>query len=166
MIPPIEAFSGRIESVASEYVPGATYTLSLEELTCTCPDQQARQTRHPPREVRVLCKHLRRALLKECLASLDDILRCLVAEKELCDCLIVRHLPDSGLIIIFGYARESEWLDVYAARRLRGDLPGFATGPYERHSFHLWQKRWSYGRSPYPAAIVRRLIDEEFGRWV
>lgn len=72
----------------------------------------------------------------------------------------------SGQLVALGHTPRYPWVDVFVRRRRRDDPEGIHTGPYEIHSYHLREERWSYGAVPPGRKELEGLIREGFAEYL
>ncbi|HYE32467.1 MAG TPA: SWIM zinc finger family protein [Methylomirabilota bacterium] len=125
--------------------------------TCTCEEWQKHRSAFPARHVKRMCKHVAKALLehKEEL-NYGDLIGCLI---ETCvrrgrgttiHGEYVAVIPPSGMALL-SHA-DAEWVNVYALN----------SSKYERFTYSLHDKRWSFGQTPKDSLALRNFIES---RW-
>jgi hypothetical protein len=132
-------------------------TVDICDHTCTCEEWVKERSVFPPRHVKRMCKHVAKALLehKESLAY-DDLIGCLI---ETCvrrgrgttiGGEYIAAAPPAGVALL-SHA-EKEWVNVYAMNGSK----------YERFTYSLQDKRWSFGQTPKDSLALRNFIES---RW-
>ena len=138
--------------------PGVAYHVDLAAYTCTCPDWVKLRGNFPSRDFKRACKHIVALLLqRDGGHQLNDLMYTFLGELlggVPTNCTwIVAQVDGFDVLIV---AREgNSWLDIVTVtpkpRQRR---------PYQRFGFNRDERRWSYGRRPRNAALIRRIIDD------
>lgn len=68
-----------------------------------------------------------------------------------------------GEVVALGHRPWQPWVDLFLRRPLPGEAPGAGSGPYELYSYHLVEKRWSYGAEPPGHRELEAVIQAGFG---
>lgn len=159
------------EGVESHTDKGTFYEVDVAALTCTCPLFQREAKVLPPRDIRLLCKHIVGRLRRAGLTSqLPEIQRVILGEEDdpresssgysgsvHDDEHLSLLVPGPGEVVI-GYREGSDWVNVYARRRKKKDGSGPFTGPLSRYGYNLFEDRWAYGSGPPGGTLIRKVI--------
>ncbi len=144
-------------SVKSSSTVGVSYTVSLGDYRCTCPDWQELRMGFPANDCRRACKHVIQVLISSgYLSSLDDYSRAYLLQLRSgvpTDAQFVRaNLPEQSAIFV--YRKGHVWIDVITldARKRRN--------PIQRFGYNPTEGRWSYGKAPKNAKVMRQVIME------
>ena len=133
------------------------YEVNLEKMTCTCADFKKNRINFENDDVRRACKHILDKLkIKRLLDKHDDLTECVIIYGRV-KINTVKTFMQSGEAVLICYD-ESEWVDVYARNRKKGETGGKYTGGYDRFGFNKSENRWSYRSGPPGAKEIRELI--------
>jgi phage FluMu protein Com len=117
---------------------GESYVVSLGDLSCTCTNWEADRCRFPESDIRRICKHIARAVVKHDLLApefmwlLDGPLFPFPAKPY---CAAVISAANGRFRAV--RCERVEWVDVLADT-------GLKTRPFARFGFHADEKRWAY----------------------
>lgn len=144
-------------TVGSFSEPGVTYTVNVEQLTCTCPDWRIRRSHHEGRDAGRLCKHLAQ-LWQEALGDRLDTLTRLVVQMAVHKGAPVQYhrLLDEKrqrLAIIAGSGQD--WVNVAAYWEPR---PGSRKDVEVAFGYSTVEGRWAYGEKPKGLPGIEELI--------
>jgi len=143
--------------VKSQSEPGVSYIVSLAQYTCTCPDWQRLRGGFPKNDLRRICKHIHSLLTSTGYsASLDEFTRAFLRGLPggvPADSHIVRaDIPEQTVVFVF--RKGHAWIDVVTlGRRAKRN-------PILRFGYNASEERWSYGRAPRNAKMIRSAIRE------
>jgi hypothetical protein len=154
-------FSGERDtrlSVRSMSETGVFYEVDLLAYTCTCPDWSKLRGEFPVRNFRRACKHIVALLLfRDNGEKLSDLLYAFLSElpggvPTNCNWIAAQL---EGYDVLFVARGGNPWLDIVTVapkpRKKR---------PYQRFGFNLAEGRWSYGRRPRNALMIRKIIHD------
>ena len=125
-----------------------SYTVNLNEMTCTCASF-SKQMHLPSSLLSRCCKHILHVLfLNGALKSTDSWMFAIRDSAN--------HLPDRAWLIDLESASPvlvtaeagNEWINVLAHTVRSKERIKTASGPIERFGWNISEKRWSYGSGP------------------
>lgn len=146
--------------VASGSGSGESYEVDLRSLTCTCPDF-ARRKREPEDSLSRCCKHLlselsSRGLFQEC----DKWTRAVVESGFGAPMASWLINLDTAPEVLATASSDSNWLNVFAHGKRKGERIREASGGIERFGWSVEEKRWSYGDGPPGAGELRKILKQ------
>lgn len=125
----------------------ATFTLNLQEQTCTCPEWIENRAAFPVGDYRRCCAHLAeayRSIIKDQDGMRNDpMFAAFVAEHARrgrgAAVDVTWHIVNiRGQRVLYGASPASEWVTVFAP----------VDGAYKRFGYNRRRQRWSYGERP------------------
>lgn len=152
-----------IKNVVADYEKNSFFELNLIDQTCGCDSFQKNRHIYPVNDVRRLCQHLRYELLQKHCAYISELAECYISYRSRDNFNISKYQLSSGVPFYIGHnGTKSEWIDIFARKRRKGEKEGNFTGAYERYGYNLLEKRWSYGEGPAGAKEIKIQIAKQF----
>jgi hypothetical protein len=160
-LPDVEQFED-IVKIQSLTEKSESYTVSLKNLTCSCPDFQKRRKDYPATDLRRLCKHLAHALCQSG-ATLDmpEHINEILMSAEARGAGIPIYAPYIEIILdgqpaAFIGPSSNNWYNVVTRDRKR-ESPKAA---YREFGYNVDEERWSHNYPPPKAKTIRQIIHD------
>lgn len=156
---PIKATSFHIIHVDS-FTSDNTYIVNIHDQTCTCPDfrKQCRAAA-PKNSLSRWCKHLMSETGKELdLDALHKWHRAIICDGFGGPDFAFEFHLETAPDILLTLRKDSEWMNIYAHTKRKGERIRDASGPIQRYGWQLPYHRWSYGQPPAGAGEFRKLF--------
>jgi hypothetical protein len=130
------------------------YRVSLNDMTCDCPEFVAKKSHYEKNDFRRTCKHIRSAIVQSEIMA-DSWLRKLIGDRFEHE----HYYVPEGKDCAFGYSTGNPWIQYYGK--------DYATKKgskvyYGRFSYSVTEKRWSSNQEPMNAVEVVAMIEEYF----
>ncbi|MBF0454494.1 MAG: hypothetical protein HQL72_06705 [Magnetococcales bacterium] len=140
-----------VVEVPSQKDDATIYRVNVYQQTCTCHRFQSHRSLFPYRDVRRLCRHLRKEFeTSNALLGVNELLQCIIKKRVRDRCF--EEIEIKQTLVGIGFHPKSDFIHVYSRVPAPSDsTEGPLTGPYEKFTLTLSQEIWIYGTHP-PAA--------------
>ena len=156
--------SEMLSSLPREYIAesssGATYTVNLTALQCSCLDFKKRRSQYPENDIRRICKHQARAIMD------------LKMNTKLTKNSMIQALIRGTAARERGIPPFSRFYEITINEEIKGPNPFHVMMPeinhpwaevlfftkksYVSHGYHLNDRRWGRHKNPFPAGSRQR----------
>lgn len=159
----VEVEMPQYDQVALEKLPseikingstGNSYIVNLATLTCTCPDFIKRRLCFSPTDCRRACKHIAKTIVRKKLntkITKNKLIRAFIRKasanyegvppfKTILHVKINEKVRGPGEFYILLNPSKMPWVDII----------NFTETTYTRDGYNITEKRWAYGRNPFP----------------
>lgn len=155
--PPI---ANKILKVRSFWNPRVSYSVSLMDQRCDCPDFQFRADRDR-NHISRLCKHLVVKLNEfDAFESSNEWIKLLAGmgtRGPIAAFEIRTEQTTPGLMAVND---KEDWVDFYAKTTKKGETAKNASGAFHRYGWAIYQKRWSHGNYPRGGPHYRKILSQ------
>jgi len=124
----------------------ATYLVNPAVLTCTCIDWKRRAGF--THDLARCCKHLQAVLVEQGLLEAANEWERALLEQVRGPTAAWRIELESAPAVVLATSASSEWVDVLARTKQRGEKISEASGKIESFGWNVREQRWSYGEGP------------------
>ena len=139
-----------------------TYLVNPATLTCTCIDWKRRAGF--PRDLARCCKHLQAKLVQQGLLEPANEWERALLEQVRGPTAAWRIELESAPAVVLATSASSEWVDVLARTKRRGERIIEASGEIQSFGWNVREQRWSYGEGPPGSRELTSRLREM--RWV
>ena len=134
-----------------------SYAVSLSKMSCNCPDFILVRSRFDESDPRRACKHLAYVFLEAIGTEAQNEIAMELLQSPAAGKHLVTVDCSNGMTLCFCFG-DSNWVDVITRTRRPGEKSFYFTGPYRSYGYNLEDSRWSYGKAPAGAKLIKSAI--------